>query len=277
MSSNGQPPHDEFAESAFLGSAAIENGVLDSSDVKPSWFYVSRNRMLCSLMLQLRSDGKPCDAVTIFDYANLNGQLDEIGGAAAIEEILETFPNAHNAGLYLDIVREKWRRGELHRRLAEAQLLAGDPTRTVEEIVSSHYFDSALESDKSKFQFYSADEFAALDLNREYFIPGVLAAGPVPSGLFGAFKTLKTSIAMDLLISIATKNRFLGYFQVERQARVAMMSGESGKNLRFCGLLIKTGEWQTSTPYEQRSLPICPKRASRHKWLKHWPVTVTSI
>lgn len=225
---NGQPPHDEFAERAFLGSAALENSVLDASDANPEWFYVSRNRMMLSLMLQLRSDGKPCDAITIFDQANTKGLLDEIGGADAIEEVLESVPNAHYADFYLDIVREKWKRRELQQRLIQAQQLAADPTRTIEEIVSSLDFDSALDSNKPKFQFYSADEFALLNLDREYFIPGVLAAGPVPSGLFGAFKTLKTSIAMDLLISIATKNRFLGYFPVERQARVAIMSGESG-------------------------------------------------
>jgi len=73
------------------------------------------------------------------------------------------------------------------------------------------------------FGFQSADAFDGLDLRREYLIPG-----PVPTILSGSFKTLKTSIAADLAISIATGARFLNQYQVNRSAKAALMSGESG-------------------------------------------------
>jgi hypothetical protein len=79
-----------------------------------------------------------------------------------------------------------------------------------------------------KFIFHNAAEFDALDLRRAYHVPGMLAAGPVPTVMAGSFKTLKTSIAMDMAISLATGGRFLGHFDVSGAVTVAVMSGESG-------------------------------------------------
>jgi len=78
-----------------------------------------------------------------------------------------------------------------------------------------------------KFKFYTAAEFDALDLKRDYHIPGILAAGPVPSVLAGSFKTLKTSIGMDMLLSLAAGAQFLNHYPVN-QTNVGIMSGESG-------------------------------------------------
>jgi predicted transcriptional regulator len=55
----------------------------------------------------------------------------------------------------------------------------------------------------------------------------VLAAGQ-PGGIFGAFKTLKTSLAADLMISLASGTPFLGRFPVPQPGRVLFLSGESG-------------------------------------------------
>ena len=39
-------------------------------------------------------------------------------------------------------------------------------------------------------------------------------AAAQPGGIFGAFKTLKTSVTADLLISLASGTPFLGQFRV---------------------------------------------------------------
>lgn len=78
-----------------------------------------------------------------------------------------------------------------------------------------------------RFKFHTLAEFDALDLRVEYHIPGVLAAGPVPTMMAGYSKTLKTSIAMDMLVSLATGTPFLRQFET-KQCPVAIMSGESG-------------------------------------------------
>jgi Bifunctional DNA primase/polymerase, N-terminal/AAA domain len=51
-----------------------------------------------------------------------------------------------------------------------------------------------------------------------------------PAGILGSFKTLKTSIAGDLVISLATATPFLGHFVVPQARRVGAVSGESGRH-----------------------------------------------
>jgi hypothetical protein len=65
------------------------------------------------------------------------------------------------------------------------------------------------------------------DFALEYLIDRILVAKQ-PALVAGTKKVLKTSMLVDLAISLATGGRFLGYFRVKRSCRVLMMSGESG-------------------------------------------------
>jgi hypothetical protein len=78
-----------------------------------------------------------------------------------------------------------------------------------------------------RFRLLTAAQLNAGQYETRSLIPGVLAAGQ-PGGIFGAFKTLKTSIAADLLISLASGTPFLGRFPVPEPGRVLFLSGESG-------------------------------------------------
>lgn len=70
-------------------------------------------------------------------------------------------------------------------------------------------------------------ELDAASYNLEYLIDGVLVARQ-PCILAGGKKTLKTSILIDLGISLAMGGAFLGELKVNRASRVGIMSGESG-------------------------------------------------
>jgi AAA domain len=78
-----------------------------------------------------------------------------------------------------------------------------------------------------RFRLLTAAQLNAGQYETRSLIPGVLAAGQ-PGGIFGAFKSLKTSIAADLLISLASGTPFLGRFPVPEPGRVLFLSGESG-------------------------------------------------
>jgi AAA domain len=83
--------------------------------------------------------------------------------------------------------------------------------------------DEAL---KNRFRLFSGAQLKSSKDTR-YLIPGILAAGQ-PGGIYGGFKTLKTSLAADLLISLASGTPFLGRFPVARPGRVLFLSGEAG-------------------------------------------------
>src|SRR5436190_1675274 len=59
-------------------------------------------------------------------------------------------------------------------------------------------------------------------------VEGVMVRGQ-PMVIGGPPKSLKTSLALDLAISLATATPFLGHFPVPKQRRVAVFSGESGR------------------------------------------------
>ncbi len=75
--------------------------------------------------------------------------------------------------------------------------------------------------------FVTGAQLSAMDCTVDYLIPGVLAADQ-PGMIGGSFKTLKTSVAVDLTLSLATRGRFLGMFPVARKVRTLLLSGESG-------------------------------------------------
>jgi hypothetical protein len=84
-------------------------------------------------------------------------------------------------------------------------------------------------------QGYTADFIDSATFDREdyqqtWLVSKVLVEGQ-PAVVGGSKKTLKTSICIDMAISLAagTRERFLGKFDVENPRRVGVISGESGE------------------------------------------------
>ncbi|QDT56715.1 hypothetical protein Pan44_47720 [Caulifigura coniformis] len=78
------------------------------------------------------------------------------------------------------------------------------------------------------FASFTLTELLAEPIEQDYLVDGILAAG-AEAVLGGAKKCLKTTIGVDLAISLGTATPFLGQFAVSRPRRVGMMSGESGR------------------------------------------------
>jgi AAA domain len=87
--------------------------------------------------------------------------------------------------------------------------------------------DLSERSDEDRFPFFTPARLNSGQFETRYLIDGVLAAGQ-PGGIFGAFKTLKTSVTADLLISLASGTPFLGQFPVAQPGPTLFLSGESG-------------------------------------------------
>ena len=78
--------------------------------------------------------------------------------------------------------------------------------------------------------FISSAQLAHSDVRHEWLIEDVLVKGQ-PAVIGGPKKTMKTSLIVDLAISLASGPgaSFLGAFAVEHDASVLLLSGESGK------------------------------------------------
>jgi len=86
---------------------------------------------------------------------------------------------------------------------------------------------STQPSPRIEFQRITSQELDSGDFAQEYLVEGVMVAQQ-PMIVAGPQKTLKTSVMIDLAVSLATCGHFLGRFNVNRAAHVAFMSGESG-------------------------------------------------
>jgi hypothetical protein len=64
--------------------------------------------------------------------------------------------------------------------------------------------------------------------NRQWLVEGVVVAGE-PCIFGGSKKTMKTSLLVDLAVSLGTGTKFLGEFDAPRRCRIGFISGESGE------------------------------------------------
>lgn len=80
---------------------------------------------------------------------------------------------------------------------------------------------------EERFTAITSSELSRSEFTLEYLIEGVLVRGQ-PAVIAGPKKTLKTTIAIDLALSLGHAGLFLGRFDVPVAVRVGVMSGESG-------------------------------------------------
>jgi AAA domain len=138
---------------------------------------------------------------------------------------------------YPEFIRAQDRRvAEFLRRAAGEAKGDDEPQRVIPDWATPENFDPEWEwpmadgideALKNRFRLCSAAQLNSGRHATRYLIPGMLAAGQ-PGGIYGAVKTLKTSLAADLLISLASGTPFLGRFPVTEPGRVLFLSGESG-------------------------------------------------
>jgi replicative DNA helicase len=106
------PPHSEEAERGVLGSILMDAGrVVDLAierQIRPESYYIPAHRVLYENILDLHEKGRPIDLLTVGDRLRDAGQLDRLGGRAALEALIDACPTSAHAEYYIDIVRAKF-------------------------------------------------------------------------------------------------------------------------------------------------------------------------
>ncbi len=136
------PPHSLEAEVSVLGACMLSNtaAVEVAEILHPEDFYRSAHRVVFEAIRELMERSEPIDPVTVLDHLASTGRLDQVGGAAAVHELVSTTPTAANGAHYARIVHDR----ALLRRLIEAgtDIVAlgyeptDDPIATVSEAES---------------------------------------------------------------------------------------------------------------------------------------------
>ncbi len=133
------PPHNLEAEESVLGSMMLSPGAVASvvELVKGEDFYRPAHQKIFRAMLGLYGRGEPVDAITAVEELKRRHELDEVGGALYVYNLVESVPAPASAGHYARIVADH----ALLRRLIEAAseimtkayLVPEDPRRAADE------------------------------------------------------------------------------------------------------------------------------------------------
>ena len=103
------PPHSIEAEQAVLGALMLDNSAWEkiADRIAPEDFYRRDHQVIFRAIGALSEDNQPGDAVTVSEWLERNGELEDAGGLAYLGALAKDTPSASNVGAYADIVRER--------------------------------------------------------------------------------------------------------------------------------------------------------------------------
>ncbi len=131
------PPNNIDAEKALLGAILLKPEVMHdiSVTIYPESFYADKHRVIYDAILQIFTKGDPIDIVSISQKLKNTEQIDRVGGASYLTELIETVPATSNAMYYSHLVQAKSiLRGLIHAAEDIAEVGYSDP-ENIEEVM----------------------------------------------------------------------------------------------------------------------------------------------
>ncbi len=103
------PPQSSEAEESVLGAILIDGDAITevSETLKATDFYKPANSKVYAAVLSLYELRQPIDILTVSEELERRGQIEEIGGRAALADLCDRTPTAVHAKQYAKIVERK--------------------------------------------------------------------------------------------------------------------------------------------------------------------------
>ncbi len=103
------PPQNLEAEQCVLGGILLENEAMAKAMeiLKEEDFYRTAHRKIYVAMLDLSEQGEVIDHITLTERLKSKGELEAVGGAAYLAELVQVVPTAANIRYHCKIVRDK--------------------------------------------------------------------------------------------------------------------------------------------------------------------------
>ena len=109
---NSDIPYSEIAEKMVLSAILLDNRViyLISQKLSIEAFYLKKNQNIYKTCLDLYSQNKVIDIVTVINLLKTKNIFEECGGNGYISDILEQIINIENLDEYCSLIQEKYLR-----------------------------------------------------------------------------------------------------------------------------------------------------------------------
>ena len=97
------------AEQSILGGILLENVAINPvlEIMAGSDFYSDAHRKIFAAILELSDRNQPIDLITLSNHLKDKKQLDAVGGAVYLSQLVDNVPSAANIAHYARIVKEK--------------------------------------------------------------------------------------------------------------------------------------------------------------------------
>lgn len=115
------PTHSAEAEKAVIGAILREPHAIDlvAQTLKPDDFYVPAHITVYKAVETLYRKQQPIDSVTVHEELKRTGDLERVGGALVISDIVDSVPSAANVEYYAKIVSDHSDRRAMIRAAAD--------------------------------------------------------------------------------------------------------------------------------------------------------------
>ena len=133
------PPNNVAAEEALLGSLLIDpSAIAEIVDLlRPADFYRERSALIYDAALALHGHREPVDFQTLVSTLEHRGQLQAVGGAAYLAELVNITPTAAHALTYARQVKDAAMRRRIIGYASEAVRLACNQDLLLEEALAA--------------------------------------------------------------------------------------------------------------------------------------------
>ena len=152
------PPQNIEAEQSILSAILIDNNTLPEvlEILSEKDFYREVHQKIFSAMVDLFERSEPADLITVTNILKEKGQLESVGGATYLSELVDTVPMATNATHYAKIIHEKATMRRLIERAASITSRCFEDRGDMEEILDfAERSIFEISEDKVKPAFHS--------------------------------------------------------------------------------------------------------------------------
>ncbi|TSC97280.1 MAG: Replicative DNA helicase [Candidatus Berkelbacteria bacterium Licking1014_2] len=131
------PPRSPEAEQSILGAVLLDkDAIIKVADrLLPADYYEPKHEIIWEAILKLYEKRQPIDLITLTEVLDSQKQLEQIGGASYLSELVNTVATAGHVAYYADIVRHKAILRRLIAAAGEITELGFDEQREVGEVL----------------------------------------------------------------------------------------------------------------------------------------------
>ncbi len=198
------PPCSEEAERGVLGSALIESErVIELCSMKTlsaDSFYTPAHRLLFEKLTEMHQAAKAIDLLTVGEDLKQSGMLDQVGGYAFLEGLIDSTPTSAHAEYYMEIVQQK----HLFRRIITQAAESIDQCYTEEDAEELLNRTQELFFELSDQKASSIEEWKEVVYKTAgQIIEGVKTENGVPTGFADLDKNLRGLHNTDMIVLAA--------------------------------------------------------------------------